>query len=338
MTSGRSIHILLQKETKLSIVYSLVYATFVVFFPWEIISREKFSDFDTYVITFEYYYLSGTTIFDLYDIRTIVDLYTSEVLWNLLMILLTNATHDPEISLRIVSFFILFVFGFLIYKTAGISTPGLTISLLFLLNPAVIDVAMSGIRNGFAWSLILIALWNRSEKLHVGEIALIVVAMFIHSTSLLVASLLYATRYAPKILSGKHLVLFGVVAGVGVGLAITVFNEVFVAAIGDRRVGSDYLTVGGTLAYASIWGVLLFLMSSSGREYVKENTFQISILAWYLTTNLFMPGAFRIWACLLPVIVRSIFRLSLVRFRFFLSLYLVYLLLQYYYWSHLLLI
>lgn len=337
MTNGRAIHIVLQEETKRLRIYALAYATFVVLFPWEFVSREHFSDFDTYVTTFEYYQQTGTTIFDFYDIRTIVESFTSEVLWNLLVINLTNITQDPAISLRILSFFILFVFGVLIFKTVGTSTPGLTIPLLFLLNPAVIDVAMSGIRNGLAWSLIVISYSNRSDKLRVGEIALIIVAMFIHSTSILVASLLYATRYASKILSGKYLAVFGLVAGVAVGLAITVFNEVVIGAIGDRRIGSDYLTVGGTLAYASIWAILLVLMSSSGREYVKENAFQFSVLAWYITTNFFLPGAYRIWACLFPIIVFSIFRLSLARRRFFLSLYFVYLLLQYYYWSHLLL-
>jgi hypothetical protein len=209
---------------------------------------------------------------------------------------------------------------------------GFAYSLLFLINPSVIDVAMSGIRNGLAWTLIVIALWGRSE---IVRFCLFVVSLFIHSSSVVLLILYYLTRTAANYFKGHTLLFIGLIAGVGFGLALTVLNEIVLGAIGDRRSGAEYVVGGDSFKLASIWMLLILLQCTSGPKYIKENIFAISVLAWYQVMNPYIPGSYRIWAALIPIIALSVIDLPVRKRQIFLSLYACFLVLRYFYWSHL---
>lgn len=311
----------------LSIVLSICYATVVVIFPWELISKDGFPDFYNYILNFDYYVATETSIFNLRELSTVIQLFTHEVLWNELILSLHKITGDSAVSLRIVSFFILFTFCLFLLRKVG-----LTYSLLFLINPSVIDVAMSGIRNGLAWTLIVIALWCRSEII---RFCLFVASIFIHSSSLVLLIMYYLTRTASNYFKERKLLLIGIISGVGFGLALTVLNEIFLGAIGDRRSGSEYVVGGDSFKLASIWMLLTFLQCTSGQKYIKENIFAISVLAWYHVMNPYIPGSYRIWAALMPIIALSVINLPMRKRQIFLSLYVCFLVLRYFYWSHL---
>ncbi len=328
--NGYSPRVGLSENLYLSILLSIFYASVVVTFPWEWVSRGGFPDFDEYILNFDYYISVGTSRIELYELSTVMQFFTHEVLWNELILALHGVTGDSATSLRIISFFILFTFClFLLRKVDFIY------ALLFLINPSVIDVAMSGIRNGLAWSLILIALWGRSKII---KVCLFVVALFIHSSALVLVVLYYLTRTAAHYVKERTLLFIGLISGAGIGFALTVLNEIVLGAIGDRRSGAEYVVGGDSFKLASIWILLMFLQCISGAKYIRDNIFSISVLAWYQVMNPFIPGSYRIWAALMPVIALSVFNLPARQRLIFTLFYCCFLVLQYFYWSKLLLI
>jgi hypothetical protein len=317
----------LRYNLTLSVVLSIFYATVIVLLPWELISKDGFPDFENYKLNFEYYIASGTSYVELYDLSSIIQYFTREVMWYKIIYALHELTDDVVTSLRSVSFFIAFIFCLFLLRKVGFKY-----SLLFLINPSVIDVAMSGIRNGLAWVLIVIAFWARSEII---KLVLFVVAIFIHSTSLVLFLLYYLTRTAAHYFKGRTLLIIGIAAGLGVGFALTVLNEMVLGVIGDRRSGLEYLVGGGSFKLASIWVLLILLQCTSGSEYIKKNIFAISVIAWYHVMNQYIPGSYRIWAALMPIIALSIMDLPIKRRSLFILLYICYMGMQYFYWSKL---
>jgi hypothetical protein len=325
----------MSRKTLVVVLLSISYALFVVLFPWEEVSRGGFTDYEQYVRNFIYFEDHRNVTFnDHYQIPdgisgwlVLREYFTREALWFELLRRLTIKIGDVEIAIRIISLFILFVWGLFLFKRVSYG-----VALLFLFNPFVIDVAMSGIRNGLAWSMVMLGLMTQSKWLRG---VLFLTGMFVHSTTLVLAIFYYLTRLASRFISGKPLLLVGLGAGICVGLALTVFNELVLGTIGDRRSGENYIVGGGSLLQASLWGILLYLQCMSGRANIKQNIFIIAVLAWYLTMNLFIPWSFRIWGAFLPVIAASAMSLPARKRQIFIFLYSGYLVLQYLYWTKL---
>lgn len=309
-----------------AVVFAALYALIVVLFPWELISRGGFPDFENYV---EYFDVATANIsrVELYGLSTLVEYFVEEVLWDATVRWLIGVTGEASITLRIISYFILFVWALFLFRRIPYA-----VALLFLLHPMVIDTAMSGIRNGFAWSLVIIGL---SVRFRTVRAALFVLGSFIHATTFVLLVLYYGGQFVARLVRGKTVLIGAIGSGVVVGLALTVGSHIVLTALGDRRVGEDYLVGGGSLLQASIWALLLLFQCLSGREYVRRNIFVIAVLAWYLTMNPFIPWSFRIWGAFMPVIALSVFQLATDKRQAFLMLYAGYLLVWYLHWTKL---
>lgn len=323
----------ISQKTLAAVLLSIGYALFVIFFPWEEISRNGFSDFNQYVDYFNYFLNhNDISAVEIYDISTLSQYFTLEVLWFELVRWLTGMTGEAAIALRIISSFILFTWSLFLLKRLSYG-----VALLFLFNPFAIDIAMSGIRNGLAWSLFIIGITIQSKALRG---ALFLSGMFIHSSTLVLVILYFFTKVVSQVVNGKMLsrgilLLAGIGAGIVFGLALTIGSELVLGAIGDRRQGENYMVGGGSLLQASLWAVLLYFQCTSGRDYVRQNIFVIAILVWYLTMNPFIPWSYRIWGALLPLIAVSAMSLSTRKKQLFLFLYSGYTVVQYFYWSKL---
>jgi hypothetical protein len=323
----------LSRKALVAVLFSFGYALFVIFFPWEAISKSGFSDFDQYVEYFNYFFNHlDISAVEIYKISTFTEYFTHEVLWYELVRWLTGMTGEAAIALRIISFFILFVWSLFLVKRVSYG-----IALLFLFNPMAIDVAMSGIRNGLAWSLVIIGLSTQSKAL---KAVLFFSGMFIHSSTLVLVILYCFTKLASQVINGKILskgilLLAGLGAGIFFGLALTVGTELVFELIGDRRLGENYIVGGGSFLQASLWAILLFFQCTSGRKYVRQNIFVVAVLAWYQTMNPFIPWSYRIWGAFLPVIAVSVTNLPAQKRQLFLYFYSGYLALQYLYWTKL---
>ncbi len=308
------------------VLLSIGYALFVIFFPWDEVSKDGFSDFESYVTDYNFYSSRDVSAIEHWQISTATEYVIREPLWYELVRWLTGVTGEASIALRIISFFILFVWSYFLLRHVSFG-----VALLFLFNPTAIDVAMSGIRNGLAWALVVVGLSIRSNPIRAG---LFVVGSLIHSSTLVLLFLYYFTEWVAKVLRGRALLFSGLGAAVCVGLALTVGGELLLGALGDRRTGDEYFRAGSFLQ-ASLWATLLYLQCTSDRNYIRQNIFVIAVLAWYLTMNPYIPWSFRIWGAFLPVIAVSAMDLPARKRQIFLCLYTGYLLLQYLYWTKL---
>jgi len=323
-----TLHLKLSQKSLLAVLLGFCYALFVVLFPWDAISRGGFPDFHNYVYDYNYLIPQNESAIEFYHLSSVKEYFTNEFLWVDLVRNLTGLTGEASIALRIISFFILFVWGLFLFKRVSYG-----VALLFLFNPFAIDAAMSGIRNGLAYSLVVIGISIQSKVLRG---VLFLAGMFIHSSTLVLVVLYSFAVLAAQIIKAKKLlILSGVGAGVFVGLALTVGSELVLGAIGDRRRGENYVVGGGSLMQASLWGAFLFFQCTSGRAYIRQNIFVIAVLAWYVTMNPFIPWSYRILGAFLPVIGASATYLPQCKRKVFIYLYSGYLVMQYLYWTKL---
>lgn len=317
------------------VLLSICYAFFVIIFPWEEISRAGFADFNQYVEYFDYFLNKNDIPFNevyklpagVYQFSTLKEYFSHEVIWFELVRWISGKTGKSAVALHIISFFILFVWGLYLFRRVHYG-----VALLFLFNPFAIDVAMSGIRNGLAWSLVIVGLMSQSK---IVKTALFLIGMFIHSSTLVLVVLYCFVALAKRFIKGYALLIAGLGIGVLIGLMLTVGSELVLGAIGDRRQGENYLVGGGSLMQASLWVALLGMLCMSGRDYIKQNLFVIAVLAWYLTMNPFIPWSYRIWAAFLPVIAVAAMDLPPCKRQTFVYLYAGYVALQYFYWTKL---
>lgn len=313
-------------NTLFAILFAALYALIVVLFPWDLISRGGFADFENYV---EYFDVATSNVSkaELYGLSTLTEYFVEEVLWDVTVRSLIAMTGEATVALHLVSYFILFVWALFLFRRVPYG-----IALLFLLHPMAIDVAMSGVRNGFAWSLVVIGLSVRSSAIRA---AFFVLGSFIHSTTFVLLVLYYGTRLLVSLIRGKTVLIAAIGSGLIVGLALTVGSQLLLSAIGDRRLGEDYIVGDGSVLQASIWALLLVFQSMSGREYIRRNIFVVAVIAWYLTMNPFIPWSFRIWGAFMPMIALSVFQLPADKRQLFLFIYVGYLIAWYLYWTKL---
>ena len=310
--------------TRATVALSAAYATLIVLFPWRLVQSLPFSDYLAYLDEFSTQAISKREIYQLTGLK---EFYSFEVLWDELVRWLSRLTGDVSVALRLISFFILFVWAFYLLRRVRFG-----IALLFLFNPMEIDIAMSIIRNGLAWSLVIIGLTVQSR---VVRYALFFLATFIHSSTLALLAIYGVTQLAARLWKGRTLAVTGLGTGVFIGLALTVGAQIVGAYFGDRRFSVGYALGGGSLLQPLMWLILLFLQFTSGNEYIRRNVFIMALLAWYETMNPFIPWSYRIWGAFLPVIGVSMLDLSARKRQLAFYSYCGYLALQWFYWSKL---
>lgn len=204
---------------------SFAYALFVVFFSWEEISKQgAWRDFTGYV---EYLSSDISPRIESEEINTLLGYFTSEVALDEIMWWLTATVGSAAVALRIISFFICFVWGAFLFSRMPVRW-----ALVFLLNPVSIDVVMSGIRNGFVCSLIILGLASSS---HLAQWPMFCIAPFVHASLAGLLSLIAVAKIVmAKIKSTTPLIVLPVASGPILGLALTIGNKLVVGALGDR--------------------------------------------------------------------------------------------------------
>ena len=178
------------------ILLSLFYALFMVLFPWEEINKlGRFDDFMIYVENLDERILDPRSIIERYNITTLLQYFTFEGLWDFILVSLMNLTDsNSELSLRIISFFIFFIWGLIIFRVLPFWW-----GLIFLINPVSVDIAMSAIRNGLAYGLFIFSIvYLKGPLKHITFF----LTPFIHSSAVVLYVLYYGLRiwYQNKIL------------------------------------------------------------------------------------------------------------------------------------------
>jgi len=307
-------------------IAAVLYASFIVFFPWIfIIKTEEIKDFDRVV---EYYNSIQIPKSEIYGWTSLVQYLTGEALWDTIVLSLTSITGEASVSLHIISFFICMVWGIFLFSRMPVGW-----ALAFLLNPISIDVVISGIRNGFAWSLVILGLMVTRIFF---KYSILLITPFIHTSSVAFLMLIFSVKKIIRPLSSKlNVILIAVGSGAAIALSLTVFKDIVFSITGDRRAVYEYVRGGGSYLHMLFFIILIFTQLMCNIDYIKKHGIAISLIAWYLVMNPFIPWSFRIWGAAIPLIAYAIWELPGKKKQIILFLWIGNLSLWYLYWTKL---
>lgn len=247
--------------------------------------------------------------------------FTNEPLWLFVNMLLSLVFSDQE-TVRIIIFFSAFVSSYLILK---IDSRFFFILFLFLLLPQVLKNYVIHLRQGFCVSVFLLGWFARGKY---SRNLLILLTPFIHASFFFVVAVYYCNislRFL-KFSSGLRVMSFALVGG-----AASLLTLALASSLGARQAGvygENNLEISG-LGFV-FWSAVAFVYFSQGKEFIKENGFQIGMLIFYLSTYFFLPVSARIFESALILILVSGLQLTFWRLQAYLLLFLFYFVMQWY--------
>ena len=170
--------------------------------------------------------------------------------------------------------------------------------ILFLFLPQVIKNYLIHLRQGAA---IAVFLWGWFAVNRSSHWLLMGLTPFIHSSFFLILALLALTwllrtiRFAPDLK-----IITYVAAGIAVGLGLGVLVELFGARQASRYAfeGKDVSGLGFLL-----WVMILSVMLSAGKSWLREHAFEIGIVTFYLVTYWLLEVTARIFESGLIVVL-----------------------------------
>ncbi|MBX3560574.1 MAG: hypothetical protein KF780_02070 [Sphingomonas sp.] len=243
-----------------------VFAALFVLIGWRDINPYGFSDLEAYRAGFQ----SQWYLFELLNTSPI-EFFLGEGLWVRLFDTLHGMVGDIDAAFTIVSLTSVFLIGLFVVKRSGSAW-----YLLFLFNPAFVELTLSQIRSGLAcalfWSATLIS--HRPLK-----IALLVIAAAIHTSFFLfglfyLAYVVLENRRILDNISRNAMAIF--VAFIVIGVAITSIRVTALSAINDHR--ALYVldhTSGILLSVAWLSFAVTFMMFRNDKKMGFEPIFYI---------------------------------------------------------------
>lgn len=229
-----------------------------------------------------------------------------EYLWHYLVgYAVDNSIIKIEQIYFVISFVCLFVYSLILIRTSKL------ISLIFLVNPLVIDFAFSQLRLAFAIALIGIAYLVKSKKIGLA-VFVVILSTFIHSAAglfIFIYIVVWLLDYCEHQFSIAPWLKFVLLCSLGVFISLVIgpLREVILSAVGDRR--AEYPDMSSSITYSLFWILLLASIGFRLRDFVKEdyNNYTIVILS-IVTTNTIHGGySTRFLAAAFPFLVSTIF-------------------------------
>jgi hypothetical protein len=252
----------------------------------------------------------------------ILPLLANEPVWLLLNALL-GSFLSPENTIRL----IVFVAAFIVSRYLLIcSAYPLTISILLLLFPVLLQNHLCALRNALAASLFLIG-WYSNATLR--RWLFLLLTPFVHIAFFLILVLIVVSKTLVRLRFGADVrQLVFIIIGILVAL-----GAVTVAQMVGARHGYEYQGVvrAGEVSGLGFlfWFFVLGLMFLEGKTYLRENVLCVAAITFYLTSYLFTDiGARAFESVVAPVLVTCTF-LTGVRRRLFLAVISVYMVVFY---------
>ncbi|BBR38831.1 hypothetical protein WP3W19E03_13560 [Aeromonas veronii] len=268
-------------------ILALFYSAALVY----IIPMEGILDRSNYLV----YASSSDVIFARYFVNGLLSVLTNEPVWLFLNVTLSKYLTSEQV----VYTFILvssFISSYLILK---VSPKYFFILLLFLFVPQVISKYVVHLRQGLAISIFLIG-WNINNK---WRLLFYILAPLIHSSFFIVLLLLVYTEVLLKLKLANDLRSIAVlILGLAVGLGLG-----FITSILGARQANEYafasVSVSG-LAFV-FWFCILTLFWLQGRHFLKQHSFAISGLIFYLSTYFFIEVTGRVFESIIIIVLIS---------------------------------
>ena len=265
----------------LPICIALLYAFFLAYNP---IPHEHFSDRENYL-----FYLSYNDI--LIEKRLNegwISFLANEPVWLLINNLLSTF-FSPESALRLIIFFISSVTAYHVFKQEG--NRKIVLKLLIIMMPQVIGLQIGAIRQGLACSIFLLA-WFSSSKLV--KNTLFIVTPFIHSSFFIILFILFLSKNIEKInrLSlSLRTMIYAIAFAALIFIVFAVGEKVGARQVGLYGTSSANVSGLGFIFWSIITGIYIY----QGGNFLKNYSFEFSILTFYLLTYHFLWFSGRIF-------------------------------------------
>lgn len=303
----------------------LVLILVLIHVPWEDFRSTAFIDRENYLDAF----LARPARFSYLSLDHWYSYITNEYLWHVgVSWLIDTAGFRVEGIFAFISF-LCFLVATLIVTRGHAALLG-----LLLINPLLVDLAMSQYRLALALSILGIALLVDRKWL---KLILLGVAPLIHTASVLfVLMYLFADHggdLARRRLGVRFVFPVLMLAGVFFSLLIGPFREVLLGYFGDRR--AEYPDMSSSISYLLFWVALLPIFAAQPARFYGDRGNRFAVLILSLVTSNLVTGAYsaRFLASALPFLILAmrstsphLLRVSLI------SVFVFYSLLQWMYW------
>lgn len=307
---------------------SIVAALFslgMVAIPWEDVAGRLFEDKEVYLERFQ----ELESVIDEKEITGHLDFFLNEALWD---VLVREATHSFDMSvlavLSVVSFVCLFSFSRFLVKRHGL------VSLLFLVNPLIIDFAFSQLRLALAMAITMPLFETKNKK---WAIIPVIVACYIHTATILFVGMYLAGRLIAKRMAEKRVspaVIGAVLIGIGFAVALCIgpLRDAILSAIGDRR--AEYEMRPASLLYASFWVLLMLAIPLQRLSFydIDAHILAVAALATFAASTAFGINGVRFIAATYPFIASAIFCLNRTARPAIMFAFIAYMTVQWYFW------
>ncbi len=317
----------IKKET-LKIWYIFFYSILFTLIPWENIRSLPFTDRENY-LDYVYY---GINILDYKDFNSIYSYIFNEWLWHYIIKGISQYI-SYEYFFYLISFSLIFCMTYFLVKNISIYAS------FFLLNPLIVDLALSQYRISLAIVFISLALFFYKNIFL--RLLFFSIPIFIHTSALIFIVIFIFINILNKIHWEKVnisyvLVLFGAF----LSFLMSDYLNSILSFFGDRRDYSDIGRISSSFFYISFWLiVLIFLILNSNRYFNKlrwKNTlsqqYSLIILSMIAANIIFGGYSTRFLAVSFPVIIKSIYDINIKIRLIILFLYLIYLSIQWWFW------
>ena len=309
----------------LALFPSLGFALLMISIPWEKLRGRVFEDKEVYLEKFLYL----ESVLEDRGISNFREFFFNEALWDLIVRGGVAIFGIPvSVLLGYITFLCLFVFArFLICRHGWLSV-------IFLLNPMVVDFAFSQLRMAFAVSIVLFAFTLRRRAWLVLAVAL---ACFIHTAILLLVVMYVITVKTSDWLRRKRfpaifMGLLPVATGICVALLIGPFREGLLSSFEDRR--AEYELAGASLLYASFWIGLLAVLPLQKQKFLENGVHLLAIASISTFVSATFLGVFgaRFISATYPLIISSMLSLGWRTRQIVVLVFFFYTAIQWYYW------
>jgi hypothetical protein len=253
---------------------------------------------------------------------------TNEQLWNQGIRFLYFDLNIPILTIfYFISFISSFIFSYFILKKTK------PIFLLLLFNPIIIDLFFSQFRFSLSISIFLLGIINYDKQKHRWlTFSLWISIMFIHTSSVIfiIIAILDKTLFKN---TTKKIIIPAVLFGLIISLMLGPFRTIILTLVDDRRI--NYEIGSNNLLFSLFWifYTLILIINMYFFSMTKSRNFILLILLCVFTFNTFFNiYSLRFLAVAFPFFIVSLISLKKEIKRPIILLYLLYSLLQWYYW------
>lgn len=302
--------------------FATIYSTIVLFFPWELINSQGFDD---YLIYYELLsnrdllleYLLGKITFEF-------SILSNEVIWALLLFLMSIIIIDPGIILGLISFSFIFPTSYYLFRRHNV-----VLVFLLLINPYLIDLVLSQIRTALAWFVIFYGYKNKKNTFYLFAM----ISFGIHISVILFPFIIFLLGFFKRVTFYKrHLdTLLVIICGSLFAYFIINYGMYLILRLFDD-VRANNSSDGLSILQMTPFVFLIFLQLISSKEYLKNNIITTTML-FFVTLICFSTAYFsRLRFIIYPFLINSGLNLSIDKKIIFITSFLGFELIAFAYW------